>query len=150
MKTKRRSVETWEIFSIVLITVLKVISYFCLLFLIKPQPILYSYTDIADSFYPYLVDVDHLQIMILYFILAFIIGASTGFAALCSFRKTNSRKTIKLIFLLLLITSIMEMLFCFYRYTEFQNIYASLDSCGMTPTRNLKCDTRFGVMRSRD
>lgn len=129
MNPTGRFIELGEIIIIVIVLVLKLVSYFFILFLINIKSFLYPYTDIGGSLYPYVVDLDALDARILLSIISFICEFLSSSISLCMFRVNNSAKIIKLIFMILMMTSVIEMLFCGYRFIELKNLSDSLVSC---------------------
>ncbi|NEU73366.1 hypothetical protein PI95_012515 [Hassallia byssoidea VB512170] len=129
MNPTGRSIELGEIIIIVIVLVLKLVSYFFIFFLINIKSFLYPYTDIGGSLDPYVVDLDVLDATRLLSIISFICELLSSSISLCMFRVNNSAKILKLIFMILMMTSVIEMLFCGYRFIELKNLSDSLVSC---------------------
>lgn len=114
---------------IILVVLIKLITYFFMLFLTNLNRDLYPAGDLGGEHYPYLVVADALAIRLLFSFIGFITGAlSTGisFWGLCA---SPTSKFLKVIFTILMITSVIEMSFCGYRYFELQNLSTWLETC---------------------
>lgn len=129
MNTQRHSVKNWEIFSLAFVVFLKLINFFFIVFLLNLKVGLYPYADIGDSFYPNIVDLDALGFRILCSVVGLILGALSSWVCFCAFRGSHSTKFFKRIFMILLITSVLEMLFCGFRFVELRHILSLTENC---------------------
>lgn len=119
-----------KLLTIVLVTLLNLITYFfILLFLTKMKFLLYPYTDIGGSLYPYVVDSDALGARIGISIICCLCGSVSAGISYRSIRKSNSGKVFRLFLLIMMIISLIAVLFSAYRFIELRNLSSSLVRC---------------------
>ena len=138
MNNNQNQIPLCEITGIFLVIVMKLITYFFMVFLINLKLGLYPYADIG-GFYTYAVDTDALLVRIFFSFLGFISGALSSCISLWGFRECRYTKTLKLIFMILMMTSVIETLFCGYRFLELRNLSSSLVNCDNFSGNSLGC-----------
>jgi hypothetical protein len=75
MNKANHHIGIYRLFSIIIVVVLKLISYFFILFLIQHKLLLYPYVDIGGVVYPKVFDLDVLDALIFVSLLGFLCGA---------------------------------------------------------------------------
>ncbi|MBD2499210.1 hypothetical protein [Anabaena azotica] len=93
------------------------------------NPLLYPYTDIGGSLYPYVVDLDALGVRIGFSIICFLCSSLSAGISYRAVRKSNSGKVFRLFLLIMMMLSLIAILFSAYRFIELRNLSSSLVRC---------------------